>query len=291
LKDWSFCIKILLIAYSLLPQSSRICKSFPSTQIFGFILLKPFGNAWLRVPYRYIVETNRPGNAGLMFKVVGGVLPDGLTLLPGGAFHGAPMETGVFTFDVEVRDLAFNYLLDIQEIKLTAPPDIVADPVAEANAGGAADSESADAAQEANERITFVLDGSGAPFELRIDIPLAEFRGLSFDGVPWEQGTDYTAREGSTILTIAAERLAGFAAGVHRISAVFENETVDIEFLLQKSESAVADNGTGATAPASAEDTPAKSPGAGTIAAIALAVILILAAAFAILRSRRRAAA
>jgi hypothetical protein len=102
-------------------------------------------------------------------------------------------------------------------------------------------------------------------------------------------------REGSTILTIAAERLEGFAAGIHRIGAVFENETVEVEFLLQiqKNESAIAsaEGGTVADAPALAEDAPAKGPGAGTIAVIALAVLLALAAAFMLLRARRRAAA
>jgi hypothetical protein len=182
-----------------------------------------------------------------------------------------------------------------------APPDIVtlvgeaadAGPAAGAGTNAAEAEPPGGLTREADGSLTYALDGSGAPFELRIDIAFTEFRGLSFDGVPWERGTDYKAREGSTILTIAAERLEGYATGIHTISAVFENETVEIEFLLQKSESAVAgtDNGNGATAPASVEDMQAKGPGAGTIAAIALAVLLVLAAAFMLLRARRRAAA
>jgi hypothetical protein len=68
---------------------------------------------------------------------------------------------------------------------------------------------------DGNGRFYFTLDGSGAPLELRIDIPLPEYDSLYFDGAPWSEAGDYAVREGSTILTITAERLERCEAGLH----------------------------------------------------------------------------
>jgi hypothetical protein len=527
-------------------------------------------NAWLNVPYQYIIETGTYENADLAFNVIGGALPDGLELLPDGQFHGAPLETGTFTFDVEVRYPVFNYLLDLQEItlvveapgdaeladtndypvevfvgesqdpsglgdyllaspretlddqvfwiadkalgleegesnfpyftdfwidgyKLTrgpvigpgeipdpsadyhaedgstvvtvyaktiqdldnnaehtiaaefmipnpnpvrqddpplqkvaaqkfrlelteSPPDEGSDDDEKGNDGennndnnenndnddeniddgnndndgdnvdvndddpngdddaqngntpsrssdgsvgagnqadpntqtepapapesdAAADAPTADAPatptdapaepgadtntpdpaiappaattqapaepaeaesaagtgaisglpRDANGNLYFVLDGSGAPLELRIDLPLALFEGLSFDGAPQTRGTDYEAREGSTILTIAAKKLAGYEAGSHTLRAAFSNEDVNIVFLLQKT--AENDAGAGVT------ERPAAG-GAGTNDALGILsatrvllagiALLLLAAALALRRARRR---
>jgi hypothetical protein len=81
----------------------------------------------------------------------------------------------------------------------------------------------------------FYFDGDGAaPLEVRLDIPFEEFRGLSLDGQPLALGEEYTARSGSTVLTVAAERLKWVDAGMHTLSAVFASETVEIAFDLRK---------------------------------------------------------
>jgi hypothetical protein len=90
-------------------------------------------------------------------------------------------------------------------------------------------------AVDANGRFYFALDGSDAPLELRIDIPFAEYESLAFDDAPWSAEDDYAVRSGSTVLTIAAERLERCAAGVHTLSARFRSETVEIVFALIKS--------------------------------------------------------
>jgi hypothetical protein len=76
-------------------------------------------------------------------------------------------------------------------------------------------------------------DGAG-PFVVRIDIPMESFREMYFDGAIWAPGADYEVRSGSTILTIPEARLESVAEGSHRISAVFDDQTVDIDFILQK---------------------------------------------------------
>jgi hypothetical protein len=80
----------------------------------------------------------------------------------------------------------------------------------------------------------FALDGSGAPLEMRIDIPLEEFEALRFDGADWSLEEDYTVRSGSTILTVTAARLELCGAGKHTIQARFLSETVEIVFELRK---------------------------------------------------------
>jgi hypothetical protein len=80
---------------------------------------------------------------------------------------------------------------------------------------------------------TIDYDGTG-PFVVRIDIPMESFREMYFDGAIWTPGTDYEVRSGSTILTIPEARLESVAEGSHRISAVFDDQTVNIDFILQK---------------------------------------------------------
>jgi hypothetical protein len=85
-----------------------------------------------------------------------------------------------------------------------------------------------------NGRLYFILDGSGTPMELRIDIPFTEYEEFYFDGELWTRGEDYSARTGSTVLTVVADRLARCDAGLHTIRARFLSETVEIVFELRK---------------------------------------------------------
>jgi hypothetical protein len=108
-------------------------------------------------------------------------------------------------------------------------------------------------------------DGTG-PLEVRVDIPLEEFRELYMDGELWIRETDYTARSGSTILTVSQARMERLEAGGHRLSAVFASQTVDFELTL--SGRPVLDAGsvkTGSVIPMAA--------GAGAVLAAALVMI------------------
>jgi hypothetical protein len=90
--------------------------------------------------------------------------------------------------------------------------------------------ETAEAAPGAvNAAYTLSYTGTGA-LEARIDIPLEEFRDVYMDGVLWIRDTDYTARSGSTVLSISQARMERLGAGGHRLSAVFAGETVSLEF-------------------------------------------------------------
>jgi hypothetical protein len=135
-----------------------------------------------------------------------------------------------------------------------------------------------------NGRFYFALDGSGAPFEIRIDIPLEEFENLYFDGALWSAGGDYALRSGSTVLTVTAERLERYDAGAHTLSAEFRSETVEIAFDLIKS--AALPEALPAVLPAGEKNNvPAAAIAAGSL------VVLLAACGAAMLNAKARRAA
>jgi hypothetical protein len=77
----------------------------------------------------------------------------------------------------------------------------------------------------------FDLDG-GDPMEIRFDFPFDDFDGLYINGELWIPGVDYTARSGSTIITVSAERLARLGAGSHTLTAVFAGVPVEVVLTL-----------------------------------------------------------
>jgi hypothetical protein len=92
--------------------------------------------------------------------------------------------------------------------------------------------------------------GDGVPMELRIDLPFAEFEDLYADGALWRRDADYSARSGSTILTVAADRLEALSAGRHSLTAVFANQSVEIPFTLHTAQDAGASDGPASFLPA-----------------------------------------
>ena len=77
--------------------------------------------------------------------------------------------------------------------------------------------------------VNYNLGGNDDPMELKFDFPFDDFDGFYVDGELWAPGVDYTARPGSTIITISAERLARLGAGVHALTAVFAGVPVEVE--------------------------------------------------------------
>jgi hypothetical protein len=139
---------------------------------------------------------------------------------------------------------------------------------------------------DADGNFYFELDGSGRPFEVRIDIPAGEYEELYFDGALWTPGADYAVRSGSTVLTITADKLAGFPYGTHELAARFtENRVITVVFDLRGP--AAADQAAGVL-PLSASVSDETAP--ADYAPVVAAGILSLAAFAAWTRMRRRAA-
>jgi hypothetical protein len=185
------------------------------------------------VPYQYIIETNTPGNEDLSFEVVGGALPAGLTLLPDGQFRGAPLETGVFTFDVAIRFTLLDEVMDLQEIKLRveeptdamlaatndykvsdfvgdpAVPDTDADYILRGDraAGGLADQ---------------IFEAADSPADIARNLSnYRYFVDFWLDGERLTRNAEYTARDGSTIVTVYAKTFQDLNNGPHTIAAEF----------------------------------------------------------------------
>jgi hypothetical protein len=81
----------------------------------------------------------------------------------------------------------------------------------------------------------FDLDGDDKPMELRFDFPFDDFDGLYMNGDLWLPGVDYSARAGSTIITVSAARLSRLGAGTHTLIAIFAGEPVEVVFTLNAS--------------------------------------------------------
>jgi hypothetical protein len=188
------------------------------------------GHAWKYVPYQYIIETGTYENIALHFEIVGGRLPAGLALLSDGQFHGAPLETGVFTFDVAVKYPVFDYLLDLQELKLTVE-----------EAGDAALARSNDypvaafvgVSQDPSGLGDYLLTGSAVAGGLADSIfKVADKGGYNnflyftdfwLDGERLTRGPadDYRADPGSTVVTVYAKTFQRLDDGEHTIAAEF----------------------------------------------------------------------
>jgi hypothetical protein len=122
------------------------------------------------------------------------------------------------------------------------------------------------------EDFSATYSGFGA-FEARIDIPLDEFRELYLDGELWNFSEDYTVRSGSTILSVAEERMSKIGNGDHTFFAVFANQTVKIALTLEISALAGGTAVESVTMPVAVVDPSASAP----ISDNALPIIIIVA--------------
>ena len=59
-----------------------------------------------------------------------------------------------------------------------------------------------------------------------VDHSFAHFTGVQFDGTTLINGTDYTVREGSTVVTLKAAFLQNRSLGAHTVTILFDNGNV-----------------------------------------------------------------
>jgi len=138
---------------------------------------------------------------------------------------------------------------------------------------------------------TKALDGSGTPLELRFDIPFSEFTGLHVNGVLWVQGVDYTARAGSTIISIPEDRLKEIESGEHKMLVVFNNQAVEVAFTLNNNISDTSpgnEPGTPGIIGGSPDIAPTSSRNIILIAGLILAALAGATGIFIIIKRRRQ---
>jgi hypothetical protein len=204
-----------------------------------------YDEAYRLVPYQYIIETDTD-RENLSFEVVGGGLPAGLELLQTGQFHGAPLETGGFTFHVAIYFALFSgdgekeYLMDLQEIILHVeePDDDMLEEnnlypidvyIGESqNPSGKGDYVLAGPWNLVDDRVFRIEDidpdGPGGPEEAENNFPF--FTDFWVDGRRLTSGSaiygaDYGASEGSTVVTVYAKTFQSLDNGPHTIAAEF----------------------------------------------------------------------
>ena len=149
-----------------------------------------------------------------------GVLPGGLTMnSESGELYGVPMAEGTwsFTLGAEYLDAAGNVASAMEN-----PQTLFVE------------NNTNSAVQRPNDYEIIVPVGTPDPGDVNhffkndyldetlvIDAPFHEFRRLYIDGVELTWDVDYTAREGSTVLTIRAQTFRNFGEGTHTIAAEF----------------------------------------------------------------------
>ena len=188
----------------------------------------------LYVPYSSVIQTNNMYEADAVeFTTASGRLPDGVRLRTSGEIYGVPRESGSFTFTVSAtyegtpmepktftleiasntNEAVWNYDATVggdsdYQISVAIPNE---DGSVSAPAGTVVSTENND---WNNVEQIFESEGTFAYFE-----------NLWLDGVPLTADIDYTAREGSTRITIRTQTLQRSGNGVHTIAAEFRDDS------------------------------------------------------------------
>lgn len=184
---------------------------------------KPLPDGVRYVPYSEHIMGNdsKPGGDETFRCELTGTLPNGLSLDPSGVVSGVPMAAGTWKFSVLCwwGDLAAGktegepweefYQLTVSgntDAAVQKPNDYpIVDPVGTPDSG----------------RPGHFYKTAYSEESLTIDGPYTEFTRLLIDGVEQERGVDYTAREGSTVITIRSQTFRKVGEGTHTIAAEF----------------------------------------------------------------------
>lgn len=79
------------------------------------------------------------------------------------------------------------------------------------------------------------------------DNSFAHFTGVRIDGTPLVKDTNYTAKEGSTIVTLKAATVQKLSTGAHTVTIVFDNGAVDVKLTVKPNPSSPATGDTRTT--------------------------------------------
>jgi len=176
------------------------------------------------VPYSYTVKSiiDAEGIERIQYTLPAGTLPSGLTLNgETGEIAGVPMANGTFTFTVRQ-----DYVGVIDGIEYSGGGSQAYTLVIETNSNQAVQRPND---YEITEPIgtpdpgspnSFLLD-SYRDETLVINGPYQEFMRLLIDGRELTRDRDYTAREGSTVITILAQTFEKYGEGTHTVAAEF----------------------------------------------------------------------
>lgn len=178
------------------------------------IITEDINNGVKYVHYSSLIQTNNMYEENtVQFELdpdAEGSLPNGLVVRPNGEIYGVPTEAGEFKFTVRAYYTKDKSQYDTCEYTL-----IIADSTKE-NV-----EEQTTTGYELTERVPDMVTTLNQKFEFHSNGALSEFMNIYKDGVQLVEGTDYTKREGSTVISIFDQTIGRDNDGEHVISAEF----------------------------------------------------------------------
>ena len=110
---------------------------------------------------------------------------------------------------------------------------------------------------------------SDGTLTVRADGVFSKFKGVEVDGKLLIAGKDYTAKSGSTIVTLSKDYLATLSVGTHKLTVLFNDGSCETNFMVK----AASDNNPGT---AVTPDNTTNNPQTGDHSGIVLAVVVLL---------------
>ena len=110
---------------------------------------------------------------------------------------------------------------------------------------------------------------SDGTLTVRANGEFSKFTGVKVDGKVLTAGKDYTAKSGSTIVTLSKDYLATLSVGTHKLTVLFNDGNGETTFTVK----AASDNNPGT---AVTPDNTTNNPQTGDHSGIVLAVVVLL---------------
>lgn len=179
------------------------------------IVTKKIPDAVKYVHYGSMIQnSNKYDFNTVSYKIKNGKLPSGMELKPNGELYGVPLETGEFTFTVQMSNSYRGFRTSSREFTLK-----VADNT-DANVDSAVDQ-----GYDLKERVPNILLSDNNDYTMTSIGVIEEWDNLTLDGKRLVEGVDFDAKSGSTRLTIRSQTLkANNQVGTHTLSAEFREK-------------------------------------------------------------------
>lgn len=179
------------------------------------IVTKEIPDAVKYVHYGSMIQnTNKYDFNTVSYKLTSGKLPSGMELKPNGELYGVPLETGEFTFTVQMKNSYKNFGSSSREFTLKVVDNT------DANVDGAVDK-----GYDLKERVPDILLSDSNDYTMTSVGVIEEWDNLTLDGKRLVEGVDFDAKSGSTRLTIRSQTLkSNNQIGTHTLSAEFREK-------------------------------------------------------------------
>lgn len=161
-----------------------------------------------------IQNSNKYDFNRVSYRITGGDLPKGMELKQNGELYGVPLETGEFTFTVQMKNSYSEFGSVSREFTLKVVENT------DTNVDNAVDK-----GYDLKERVPDILLSDSNDYTMTSIGVIEEWDNLTLDGKRLVEGVDFDAKSGSTRLTIRSQTLkANNQVGTHTLSAEFREK-------------------------------------------------------------------